>query len=133
MKKIKSFEDLKERKMQLQQEIREIESIISFENPRKTLGVMTEGFTEKYLGGVMDSDMGKNAFFLAEKYLLPTLELGSAKLIGNIITKKMKPNLGKTLLGIGAAVLLPIIFRKVKKEIDIYQQRETAKSMTKLI
>ena len=129
MGKIKNFQDLKNQKEELKTEIKEIESVLSFENPRKTLGVITNGVTEKYLGGMMDSGLAQNASFLANKFLLPSLEVGSAKLL----LKRVRPSRKKTLIGLGVAVLTPIIIMQIKKRLDNFQQRETAKSLSKLI
>jgi len=90
MGKIKNFQDLKNQKEELKTEIKEIESVLSFENPRKTLGVITNGVTEKYLGGMMDSGLVQNAYFLANKFLLPSLEAGSAKLLTNALLKRVR-------------------------------------------
>ena len=128
-----SFQEIKNKKAELKQEIKEIESVLSFENPRKSLGVMTEGLTERYLGGFIDSNIPQNVYSLAERFLLPTLKVKSAKMVANIITKKLKPSLGKTLLGVGAAVLAVVAIRKIKQEFDNYQQKETTKSIGKLI
>ena len=87
MGKIKNFQDLKNQKEELRAEIKEIESVLSFENPRKSFGVITNGVTEKYLGGMMDSSLAQNAFFLADKFLFPSLEIGSAKLLSNALLK----------------------------------------------
>ena len=133
MGKIKNFQDLKNQKEELKTEIKEIESVLSFENPRKTLGVITNGVTEKYLGGIMDSGLAQNAYSLADKFLLPSLEAGSAKLFSNALLKRVKPSMKKTLIGLGVAVLTPIIIMQIKKRLDKFQQRETAKSLSKLI
>ena len=133
MGKIKNFQDLKNQKEELKTEIKEIESVLSFENPRKTLGVLTNGVTEKYLGGIMDSGLAQNAYSLADKFLLPSLEVGSAKLFSNALLKRVKPSMKKTLIGLGVAVLTPIIIMQIKKKLDNFQQRETAKSLSKLI
>ena len=133
MGKIKNFQDLKNQKEELKTEIKEIESVLSFENPRKTLGVLTNGVTEKYLGGIMDSGLAQNAYSLADKFLLPSLEAGSAKLFSNALLKRVKPSMKKTLIGLGVAVLTPIIIMQIKKRLDNFQQRETAKSLSKLI
>ena len=133
MGKIKNFQDLKNQKEELKTEIKEIESVLSFENPRKTLGVLTNGVTEKYLGGIMDSGLAQNAYSLADKFLLPSLEAGSAKLFSNALLKRVKPSMKKTLIGLGVAVLTPIIIKQIKKKLDNFQQRETAKSLSKLI
>ena len=133
MGKIKNFQDLKNQKEELKTEIKEIESVLSFENPRKTLGVLTNGVTEKYLGGIMDSGLAQNAYSLADKFLLPSLEAGSAKLFSNALLKRVRPSMKKTLIGLGVAVLTPIIIMQIKKRLDNFQQRETAKSLSKLI
>ena len=133
MGKIKNFQDLKNQKEELKTEIKEIESVLSFENPRKTLGVITNGVTEKYLGGIMDSGLAQNAYSLADKFLLPSLEAGSAKLFSNALLKRVKPSMKKTLIGLGVPVLTPIIIMQIKKRLDKFQQRETAKSLSKLI
>ena len=133
MGKIKNFQDLKNQKEELRAEIKEIESVLSFENPRKSFGVITNGFTEKYLGGMMDSSLAQNAFFLAEKFLFPSLKVGSAKLLSNVLLKRTKPSMKKTLIGLGVVVLAPVVIMRIKKILDNFQQRETAKSLSKLI
>ena len=133
MGKIKNFQDLKNQKEELRAEIKEIESVLSFENPRKSCGVITNGVTEKYLGGMMDSSLAQNAFFLAEKFLFPSLKVGSAKLLSNVLLKRTKPSMKKTLIGLGVVVLAPVVIMRIKKILDNFQQRETAKSLSKLI
>ena len=133
MGKIKNFQDLKNQKEELRAEIKEIESVLSFENPRKSFGVITNGVMEKYLGGMMDSSLAQNAFFLADKFLFPSLKIGSAKLLSNALLKRVRPSMKKTLIGLGVAVLTPIVIMQIKKRLDDFQQRETAKSLSKLI
>ena len=133
MGKIKNFQDLKNQKEELRAEIKEIESVLSFENPRKSFGVITNGVTEKYLGGMMDSSLAQNAFFLADKFLFPSLKIGSAKLLSNALLKRVRQSMKKTLIGLGVAVLTPIVIMQIKKRLDDFQQRETAKSLSKLI
>ena len=55
--KIKNIQELKSKKEQLKAEISEIESVLSFENPRKSFGVITDGISEKYLGSFLDSNL----------------------------------------------------------------------------
>ena len=133
MRRIKNFQDLKNQKEELQAELKEIESVLSFENPRKSFGVITSGVTEKYLGGMIDSGLVQNAFFLAEKFLFPSLKVGSAKLLSNVLLKRTKPSMKKTLIGLGVVVLAPVVIMRIKKILDNFQQRETAKSLSKLI
>jgi hypothetical protein len=133
MGKIKNFQDLKNQKEELRAEIKEIESVLSFENPRKSFGVITNGVTEKYLGGMMDSSLAQNAFFLAEKFLFPSLKVGSAKLLSNVLLKRTKPSMKKTLIGLGVVVLAPVVIMRIKKILDNFQQKTTTKSLSKLI
>ena len=133
MGKIKNFQDLKNQKEELKTEIKEIESVLSFENPRKSFGVITNGVTEKYLGGMMDSSLAQNAFFLAEKFLFPSLKVGSAKLLSNVLLKRTKPSMKKTLIGLGVVVLAPVVIMRIKKILDNFQQKTTTKSLSKLI
>ena len=133
MGKIKNFQDLKNQKEELRAEIKEIESVLSFENPRKSFGVITNGVTEKYLGGMMDSSLAQNAFFLADKFLFPSLKVGSAKLLSNVLLKRTKPSMKKTLIGLGVVVLAPVVIMRIKKILDNFQQKTTTKSLSKLI
>ena len=133
MGKIKNFQDLKNQKEELRAEIKEIESVLSFENPRKSFGVITNGVTEKYLGGMMDSSLAQNAFFVAEKFLFPSLKVGSAKLLSNVLLKRTKPSMKKTLIGLGVVVLAPVVIMRIKKILDNFQQKTTTKSLSKLI
>ena len=133
MGKIKNFQDLKNQKEELRAEIKEIESVLSFENPRKSFGVITSGVTEKYLGGMIDSGLVQNAFFLAEKFLFPSLKVGSAKLLSNVLLKRTKPSMKKTLIGLGVVVLAPVVIMRIKKILDNFQQKKTTKSLSKLI
>lgn len=41
MEQIRNIKDLKARKAQLKNEISDIESVLTFENPRKTLSIIT--------------------------------------------------------------------------------------------
>ena len=81
----------------------------------------------------MDSSLAQNAFFLADKFLFPSLKIGSAKLLSNALLKRVRPSMKKTLIGLGVAVLTPIVIMQIKKRLDDFQQRETAKSLSKLI
>lgn len=132
--KIKNIQDLKAKKTQLKTEISEMESIMSFENPRKTFGVITEGVSEKYLGSFLDSKLAENALPLIGKLLGSTLKVGSAKLFNDIVIKNInKSVMLKGLVGLGILAISPFVLRKIKREVDNYQKNEAAKSLSKLI
>ena len=132
MRRIKNFQDLKNQKEELQAELKEIESVLSFENPRKSFGVITSGVTEKYLGGMIDSGLVQNAFFLAEKFLFPSLKVGSAKLLSNVLLKRTKPSMKKTLIGLGVVVLAPVVIMRIKKILDNFQQKKNNKKFKQI-
>ncbi|MBF1098499.1 MAG: hypothetical protein HXL37_09355, partial [Riemerella sp.] len=80
-----------------------------------------------------DSSLAQNAFFLADKFLFPSLEIGSAKLLSNALLKKVRPSMKKTLIGLGVVVLAPVVIMRIKKILDNFQQKTTTKSLSKLI
>lgn len=132
--KIKNIQDLEAKKAQLKTEISEMESIMSFENPRKTFGVITEGVSEKYLGSFLDSKLADNALPLVGKLLGSSLKIGSAKLLNDVVRKNInKSVMLKGLVGLGILAISPFVLRKIKKEVDNYQKNEAAKSLSKLI
>lgn len=132
--KIKNIQELKSKKEQLKAEISEIESILSFENPRKTFGVITDGISEKYLGGFLDSNLANKILPLAGGLLGTSVKFGTQKFFENVVRKNLtKSVVSKGAIGLGILVATPFILRKLKKELDDYQRKETAKSLSKLI
>lgn len=53
---MKNLEDLRKRKETLRQEISEIEKIASFKNPKETLGLLTNGFTDQFITDKTDEN-----------------------------------------------------------------------------
>ena len=129
--KIKNIQELKSKKEQLKAEISEIESVLSFENPRKTFGVITDGISEKYLGSFLDSNLVNKILPLAGSLLGTSVKFGTQKFFENVVKKKSVVSKGA--IGLGLLVATPFLLRKLKKELDDYQRKETAKSLSKLI
>lgn len=129
-----SIDELKERKEKLKKEIGEMESLLSFENPRKSLGVITSGVSEKFLGKSMASSLGQSLLPIAGDLLKSSLKVGSINALRKLTPKKISAaGVGKGLLVAGLLVAAPIIARQVKKRVEHYRKRETAKSLSKLI
>lgn len=129
-----SIDELKERKEKLKKEIGEMESLLSFENPRKSLGVITSGASEKFLGKSMASSLGQSLLPIAGDLLKSSLKVGSINALRKLTPKKISiAGVGKGLLVAGLLVAAPIIARQVKKRVEHYRKRETAKSLSKLI
>ena len=132
--KLNNIKDLKSKKGELKAEIEEMESILSFENPRKTFGVMTEGVSEKYLGNILNSNLTEKVLPVAGALLGGSLKLGSAKLINNVVKKHLtKTLLTKGAIGLGVLIVAPFLIKKIKNKVNDYQKKETAKSLSKLI
>lgn len=129
-----SIDELKERKEKLKKEIGEMESLLSFENPRKSLGLITGGASEKFLGKSMASSLGQSLLPIAGDLLKSSLKVGSINVLRKLTPKKISAvGVGKGLLVAGLLVAAPIIARQVKKRVEHYRKRETAKSLGKLI
>lgn len=132
--KIRSFQDLKNKKKQLKTEISEIESILSFKNPRESFGVITDGLSEKYFGSILGSKIGENIVPLAGNLLGNSIKLGSLKILNDIAKKSIKSSfVKKGLIGLGAIAVASVVLKRAKRRVDQYQQRETIKSLNKLI
>ncbi|SDD89287.1 hypothetical protein [Riemerella columbipharyngis] len=80
MRSIRSLYDLKKQKRTLKNEIAEIESLITFKNPKASLSVFTNGFTDRFLSERKDDD-GKSK-----------LALNTGNLV-NLISDKVKENI----------------------------------------
>lgn len=132
--KIKNIQDLNAKKAQLKAEISEAESILKFKNPRKSFGVITQGVSEKYLGNFLDSKLVENSLPLLGKVLGNSVKLGSAKLCSDVVKKSMSKSVFiKGIVGLGILAITPFVLKKLKKKVDDYQVKETAKSLNKLI
>lgn len=131
---MKNINDLKERKKILQAEISEMESVLSFKNPRKSVGIMTHGFTEKYLDKIKNLQMGNKVLPVIGDLLGTSMKLGSAAVFKKVAKKSIhSPLVKKVLVGAGGLVLAVLLAKKAKDKLKEYQQKETAKSLSKLI
>lgn len=132
--KLNNIKELQDKKAQLKSEIEEMESVIKFENPRKSFGVITNGLTDQYLGKALESNVGEKVLPLAGKILKTSLKVGGAKLFNDVVKKHLnKAVLGKGALVVGGAVVVSMLAKRAKQKLDEYQREQTAKSLEKLI
>lgn len=132
--RIKNIEELKKRKAELKEELSEIESVLSFKDPRRSIDAMSEGATEKYLGRILDSKLVNKTLPLATKLLGASLKVGTAKFLTNVVKKKMTSSvIKKGIIGLGTIAIASFLAKKAKNRIDNYQRKQTAKSINKLI
>lgn len=158
-----NLDELRSQKRLLKQEIGDLEDILTFKNKKQSLGVMTHGFTDKYLketkningenelsldtenimreisSGIKESVSKKNMMGLANDsvrsgLLEDTLRIGAVTLVGNYAKKNMmNKSWKKKLIGAALIYVAPYALRFLRKKLDEYQRNRTTSSMEKLI
>ncbi len=158
-----NLDELRSQKRLLKQEIGEIEDLMTFKNKKESLGVMTNGLTDKYLKETVDEEgdtslslntenimreissglkqtvSKKNVLGLANDsvrsgLLEDTLRMGAVALVGNYAKKNlMNKSWKKKLIGAALIYVAPYALRFVREKLDDYQRSKTASSMGKII
>lgn len=132
--KLRNIKDLEDKKKQLKSEITEMESVLKFENPQKTFGIITNGLTDRYLGKAIESKAGEKILPVAEKMLKASLKVGGVKILNDVVKKRItKTLLKKGAIVAGGVVVATILAKKAKQKLDEYQREQTARSLEKLI
>lgn len=163
MSKYTNLAELKIQKKNLKSEVKDLEDLIIFKNPKDSLSIITNGYTDDFLKEVPDeegniktkidtksiiqgisnqvkSQINKKSIMQVAKseegndLMKNALKLGAATLITNYAQKSMKSSTWKKKL-IGAALLYvaPVALKIITKKIDDYQKNKTTESMGKLI
>ncbi|MFC4688072.1 phosphoribosyl-ATP pyrophosphatase [Epilithonimonas pallida] len=158
-----NINELRSQKKLLKQEIKELEDILTFKSKKESLGVLTHGFTDKFLketkdedgdtsisldtqnimkeisSGIKESASKKNLLGLANDsvqsgLLENTIKMGVVALVGNFAKKSvMNKNWKRKLIGLGLVYVAPYALRFIHEKLDEYQKNKTTKSMEKLI
>lgn len=158
-----NLNELRAQKRNLKKEIEELEDIITFKNKKESLGMLTHGFTDKYLketrsldgeskisldtqnimreisSGLKESASKKNIINLANDsvqsgLLENTIKMGVVALVGNFAKKSvMNKNWKRKALGLALVYVAPYALRFVRKKLDDYQKNKAASSFEKLI
>lgn len=158
-----NLEELRSQKRLLKKELVEMEDIITFKNKKESLGIMTNGLTDKYLketvsetgetnlaintenimreisSGIKQTVSKKNIVGLANDsvksgLLEDTLRMGAVALVGNYAKKNlMNKSWKKKLIGAALIYIAPYALRFLREKLDDYQRNKTASSMEKLI
>lgn len=158
-----NLEELRNQKKLLKHEIGELEDIITFKSKKESLGVLTHGFTDKFLketkdedgdtsvsldtqnimreisSGLKESASKKNILGLANDsvqsgLLENTIKMGVVTLVGNFAKKSvMNKNWKRKLIGLALVYVAPYALRFARKKLDEYQKNKTTKSLEKLI
>lgn len=158
-----NLDELRSQKRLLKKEIGELEDIITFKDKKESLGVITNGFTDKYLketydgsgdkklsintenimreisSGIKENVSKKNMMGLARDgvksgLLEDTIRLGAVALVGNYAKKSMmNKSWKKKLIGAALIYVAPYALRFLREKLDEYQRNKTTSSMEKLI
>ncbi|MFC4162690.1 phosphoribosyl-ATP pyrophosphatase [Epilithonimonas zeae] len=161
--KYTNLDELRSEKRLLKKEIGELEDILTFKSKKESLGVLTHGFTDKYLketqnaegenelsldtqnimreisSGLKESASKKNVMSLANDSLSSglletTIKMGVVSLVGNFAKKSvMNKNWKRKVLGLALIYVAPYALRFARKKLDEFQRNKTAKSLEKLI
>ncbi|WP_333852003.1 phosphoribosyl-ATP pyrophosphatase [Epilithonimonas sp.] len=161
--KYTNLDELRSEKRLLKQEIGELEDILTFKSKKESLGILTHGFTDKFLketqnvegknelslntqnimreisSSLKESASKKNVMSLANDTLSSglletTIKMGVVSLVGNFAKKSvMNKNWKRKVLGLALIYVAPYALRFVRKKLDEYQRNKTASSLEKLI
>jgi len=161
--KYTNLDELRGEKRLLKKQIEELEDIITFKSKKESLGVLTHGFTDKFLketenevgekeisldtqnimreisSGLKESASKKNMMGLANDsiqsgLLENTIKMGVVALVGNFAKKSvMNKNWKRKALGLALIYVAPYALRFVRKKLDEFQKNKTTKSIEKLI
>lgn len=157
-----NLQELRAEKERLKKEISELEALLTFENKKDSLSLLTNGFTDRFLsektengetkislkmgnavkelGDALSSRNKKNSIVtfdnngLQNSLLESTLKIGSVALLGNLAKKNIKSSNWKNkLVGVAIVYVLPFAIRLVKSKLDDYQKKKSLSSLEKLI
>lgn len=163
MSKYSSLDELRRKKKLLQQDVKEMESILKFEDKKESLSAFTNGFTDRFLeqkvdeegvtqlavrtgevakaiGDTLKSKQENKSIIqfnndgLKENAVSNVLRLGSVALAGGIAKKNLnKPGWKNKVIGLAMIYLLPVALRFISKKLEEFQKRKSISSMEKLI
>lgn len=163
MKKYTNLKELKEQKVAIKNEIKDLENLMTFKSPKDSLSLFTNGYTDNFLKEVSDkegntktkidtksiiqgisnqvkSQVNKKTIMQVAKseegndLVKNALKLGAATLITNYAQKSMKSSTWKKkLIGVALLYVAPVALKIITKKIDEYQKNKTTESMEKLI
>lgn len=158
-----SLNELRRKKELLQNEVKDLEKLLTFDNTKQTLSALTNGLTDTYLKEVPDADgdmqvklnavpilhgisdqlksvMNRKTIMQVaqsepgSELLQNTLKLGAVSMITHYAQKNMRnSSWKKKLIGLAIIYVAPIVLKYVREKLDEYQRNKTASSMEKLI
>lgn len=161
--KFNNLAELQKKKDLLKKDIKDLEDLITFDNPKESLSAITRGFTDAYLKEEVQEDgekkLGLNTGQILKEVtskikdnvnqgsvinfantnegsavLENTLKIGMVALMGKFAKKSLKsPNWKTKLLGLALIYVAPIAIRYGREKLEEYQRNKTAESLEQLI
>ena len=161
--KYKNLEELRRKKELLKNEVKDLEQLIAFKNPKESLSVLTNGISDDYIKEVSDGDgstklafnsapivrgisgqikstLNKNTMMQMSKsepgsdLIQNALKLGAVTFVANYAQKNIKStNWKKKLIGLALIYVAPIALKYVREKVEDYSKNKTAESIEKLI
>lgn len=158
-----NLEKLRQKKEKLKKEISDIESLMKFEDKKKSLSYLTNGFTDRFLEqstsstgepqlSIKTAEVAKsigqsvihqaenksiinfNNSGLTENLLENALKIGGIALAGNIAKNQLQKRGWKgKLLGTAMVYLLPVAAKFISEKVENYQKKKSISSLEKLI
>jgi len=161
--KYHTLDELRERRSRLKDEITEIEKLITFDNPKESLSVLTHGATDSFLKEVHDDEGGskitlnsapilrgithqiknsinKNSVMQmvqsepGSDMIQNALKLGAVTMVANYAQKNIKASSWKKrIIGLALIYAAPVVLKYTREKLIEYQKNKTASSLEKLI
>lgn len=133
-----NLEKLKAEKNRLQNEVNELQELLTFRNPKESLSELTNGLSDNYIKEKKTEDghvkLGLKASPVTSLLAENALKFGSAAVINRIGKKTMNAKSWKyKILGLILVYVAPFVIKKIGEKLNDFQKRETAKGMSKLI
>ncbi len=161
--KYETLEELRRKKQLLKSDIKDLEGLITFQNPQESLSVMTGGVTDHFLktkttadgdtklslntGNIIREVSGKIKENVSQHSILnlATSEDGFAALeniakasiiagVGSFAKRNMhQSSWQKKALGLAITLLAPVAIKLIEEKLHDFQKHKTASSLEKLI
>ncbi len=161
--KYESLEELRRKKELLKNEVKDLEQLISFKNPKESLSVITHGISDDFIKEVPDEDghtklafnsapivrgisgqikntINRNSMVqMAQSepgsdLIQNALKLGAVTFVANYAQKNMKSsNWKKKLVGLALIYVAPIALKYAREKLEDYSRNKAAESLEKLI
>lgn len=159
----KNLDELRRKKELLKAEVKDLENLITFKNPKESLSAATHGYTDQFLKEVEQPDgsssieldaspivrgisnqikskINKNSMVQmassnsGQDLIQNALKLGAVTFVARYAQKSLtKSSWKRKAIGLALIYLAPIALRYAREKLEEYQKNKTASSLEQLI